>query len=728
MSTDALNDENNMFSDSSDVEVLEDMNVKRPYSEVENEPKANEKKVFLKSSVRRVGDDEPSVGSLFNIHVSKKDSNDDITSPRFDPALFDIKPYFPSTMCGKPNDSILFSFLTSVLQKSDDIFCTGKGSRKSVLTLLSNFFRVLIYHNPSDVIPAIYILLNRIYPDYENIEIGVGDHLILKSMSEAYSKSEQNIKSMLKRHEDLGIVAGLSSCTSQLLVKLPDNTISGILKQFRTISSITGKNSSNHKKDIIKKLLITAKKEEAKYIIRFLQQKLRIGIGINTIFQCVADAFYLTKVSTEGSEPVGDLRTNKSVELNDTLEEMEFAVRTAITLVPNIDKVVGHLLNGDDSTQLLENCKITPGIPVRPMLAKPVNTTDEIVQSVGGENVLFTCEYKYDGERVQLHLLNDRTIKLFSRNMENLCPKYPDVVANFTKCIKDDLKECIIDCEVVPMDNENKILSFQCLSTRKRKDVDINNISVKVCLYPFDILYLNGESLVTMPLSKRRELLHSSLNPQTGLLSFAKYKNVDSLEDIDDFLKMAVQESCEGLMIKTLDDKATYEPQARSNKWLKFKKDYITGMSDSVDLVPMGAFYGKGKRTNVYGSFLLAVYDPIQEIYQGVCKTGTGFNDQTLKELHDSLQNSVVNSKPPNYEVSDKMVPDVWFSPEKVWECKCADLSISPVYTAANRLTTNEKGIGLRFPRFLRVRDDKKPDDATTSDEIFDMYLKQFNK
>ncbi|EAN31294.1 DNA ligase I ATP-dependent (dnl1) family protein [Theileria parva strain Muguga] len=704
-----------------------------------------------KKALKKEFDDEPAVGSLFNIYIKKCDSNDDITSSRFDPALFDITPYFPSTMCGKPNNSILFSLVSSVLQKSDDIFCTGKGSRKSVLTLLANFYRVLIYYNPPDVIPVTYLLLNRICPEYENIEIGVGDSLIIKSMSEAYSKSEKNIKSndnnnvVLKKYEDLGLVAAASSCTSQLLFKLPENTISGVFNHFRSIAAVTGKNSNNHKKEIIKKLLITAKKVESKYIIRSLQQRLRIGIGLNTIFQCIADAFYLTRPGTVNpvkvgentgkalTKPIGDVRTEDTPPKY-TIEDMEFSVKTAITMLPNIEKVVGHLLDNDNSEQLVEHCKITPGIPVRPMLAKPVNDQAEILQALGGDNVTFTCEYKYDGERVQIHLLKDKSIKLFSRNMENLMEKYPDVVEHFKKSIKPDLEECIIDCEVVPVDDENKILSFQSLSTRKRKDVNPNNVSVRVCLFLFDILYLNGESLVTEPLSKRREHLYNCVNTVPGTVVFAENRNFQSIEHIDDFLKSALQGlrygaySCEGLMIKTLDDKATYEPQARSNKWIKYKKDYITGLADSVDLVPIGAFFGKGKRISVFGSYLLAVYDPMQEVYQALCKTGTGFTDQALKDLHDSLQKDITKTKPSFYDVSEKMEPDVWFLPKKVWECKAADLSLSPVYTAANRLNANEKGIGLRFPRFLRVREDKKPEEATTSDQIFDMYMNQFNK
>ncbi|GIX65152.1 DNA ligase 1 [Babesia caballi] len=692
------------------------------------------------SPLRSVEADEPAVGSLFNTNVKPSDKSGDIMSARFDPSLFDITPYVPTFPPPGHQDSLLFGFLAEILEQADNAFRSGLGSRKYVYTLLSNFFRVLIYHKPTDVIKAVYIMMNKISPEYEGEEIGVGDVMLVKAMAESYGKSEKIVKQMVSEHEDLGIVAGLSSCTSQTIVKMPDLTIASVLNQFRDIAAETGKNSVTRKKDIIKRMLICAKQKEAKYIIRCLQQKLRVGVSATTLFQSIADATYLTKAARDGKAAIGDIRTS-GIRQVDTIDEMEKAVKTATTHLPCMETVVGHLLDGDNCQELLEHCKIRPGIPVRPMLAKAVSKTAEILQAIGGEGVTFTCEYKYDGERVQLHLLRDRTIKLFSRNMENLCGKYPDVMESFRICVKPDVVDCILDCEVVAYDPENgKIMPFQQLSTRKRKGVTVKDISIPVCMYPFDVLYLNGESLVTKPLAERRRALEAAVHEKKNLLNFACRKDMNSLDEIDDFLRQAVSDSCEGLMIKSLHQDATYEPQKRTNNWLKFKKDYIEGMGDSVDLVPIAAFLGKGKRTSVYGSYLLAVYDPVQEVYQSVCKTGSGFNDQTLKDLYEDLQEHVVSHKLPTYEVSEKLEPDVWLNPVKVWECKAADLSISPIYTAAQDLTPSQKvsgdyvradcqqGIGLRFPRFIRMREDKDPTDATTSQQIYEMYESQFNK
>jgi DNA ligase-1 len=181
-------------------------------------------------------------------------------------------------------------------------------------------------------------------------------------------------------------------------------------------------------------------------------------------------------------------------------------------------------------------------------------------------------------------------------------------------------------------------------------------------------------------------------------------------------------------MVKTLAVDATYEPSKRSLNWLKVKKDYLAGMTDSCDLVPIGAYYGKGKRTGVYGAYLLACYNADEEVYESICKIGTGFNDEALQSLHASLSEKLIDGPRKYYRVpewAESSLPDVWFEACQVWEVLAADLSISPVHMAAAGLVDPAKGIALRFPRFLRVRDDKGVEDATNSEQIAQMYKDQ---
>lgn len=243
------------------------------------------------------------------------------------------------------------------------------------------------------------------------------------------------------------------------------------------------------------------------------------------------------------------------------------------------------------------------------------------------------------------------------------------------------------------------------------------DIKVKVKLFGFDLLYLNGEPLLHLDLANRRKLLQQSFVPVKDEYDFAKSKDCTASEEIQAFLDESVKEGCEGLMVKMLEgNDATYEPSRRSMNWLKLKKDYLTGTGDSLDLVVIGAYHGKGKRTNVYGAFLLACYDADSETYQAICKLGTGFSEENLDTHHKTLSALEIVTKKGYYDVGDAK-PDVYFEPKIVWEVLAADLSLSPVYTAAKGLV-DHRGISLRFPRYIRIRDDKDAEDATSPEQV----------
>ena len=320
------------------------------------------------------------------------------------------------------------------------------------------------------------------------------------------------------------------------------------------------------------------------------------------------------------------------------------------------------------------------------MLAKPTKSISEVLDRFEGKN--FTCEYKYDGERAQIHFVSfdatetfatsipaigttERGISnIFSRNSEDLSKKYPDILARLPNWIKPGTKSFVLDCETVAWDvSEKKVLPFQTLMTRKRKDVKEEDITVKVCVFAFDILYLDGEALVNRPFRERRDLMYNALQETDGEFAFAKYGNTDVLDEIQVLLEDSVKASCEGLMVKMLDGtESNYEPSRRSQNWLKVKKDYLSGVGDSLDLVVIGAYYGHGKRTSVFGAFLLACYNATTEKYETVCNIGTGFSEALLDELHEQLGSIVIDKPKPFYSHSqgNKDQPDVWLEPRYV--------------------------------------------------------------
>ena len=238
--------------------------------------------------------------------------------------------------------------------------------------------------------------------------------------------------------------------------------------------------------------------------------------------------------------------------------------------------------------KLRENCKLQPGVPLKPMLAKPTKAITEVLDRFEGQT--FTCEYKYDGERAQIHYVaKDSPVQykgatpaaaktsgggiaaIFSRNSEDLSKKYPDILAKLNTWVKPDTKSFVLDCETVAWDLvEKKVLPFQQLMTRKKKDVKVEDVKVKVCVFAFDLLFLNDEAVVERPLRERRELLHKAFSPVEGEFAFATSMNGQEIDEIQTFLDDSVKASCEGLMVKMLDGaESGYEPSKRSRNWLK---------------------------------------------------------------------------------------------------------------------------------------------------------------
>ncbi|PNY24697.1 DNA ligase [Tolypocladium capitatum] len=624
--------------------------------------------------------------------------------------------------------------------------------RLVIMDHCSLFLRQVMRLTPDDLLPTVLLMINKLAPDYAGIELGIGESLIMKAIGETTGRSLQVIKADQRVIGDLGLVALKSRSTQPTMFKPKPLTVRGVHQGLMSIATVSGNGAQGRKVDGIKKLLsasdsqVTGKVDitkdkggpsEAKYIIRFLEGKLRLGLAERTVLVSLAQAIVCHEADKKGKVPS-----------TTELENGESILKTVYSELPSYDAIIPAVIE-NGIMNLRDSCKLRPGVPLKPMLAKPTKAITEVLDRFEGQK--FTCEYKYDGERAQIHYVAkdapqelsqatagasreaaDGVASIFSRNSEDLSKKYPDILAKLHTWVKEDTKSFVLDCETVAWDvDEKKVLPFQQLMTRKKKDVKVEDVKVKVCVFAFDLLYLNGEPVVERSLRERRDLLHKSFTLVEGEFALATSMNGQELDEIQVFLDESVKASCEGLMVKMLDGtESGYEPSKRSRNWLKVKKDYLSGVGDSLDLVVLGAYYGKGKRTSVYGAFLLACYNPLTDTYETVCNIGTGFSEQVLEELHAQLSQIKIDRPKPFYSHSSggQHQPDIWLEPRYVWEVKTADLTLSPRYKAGSKEgvdPSGEKGISLRFPRFIKVRDDKKPDEATSSRQVAEMYRKQ---
>lgn len=612
-----------------------------------------------------------------------------------------------------PTESTDYSLLTSAFDEIESI-----SSRLKIINIAANTFLSILHSRPTDLPATVYLCINKLAPDYQNIELGLGESLIIKALAESTARSIHQVRADYKAHGDLGLIALKSRKTQATMVVPKPLSVTAVYTSLYEIATLSGKDSQSRKLTVIKRLLTASKGPQAKYIVRSLEGKLRIGLAEMSVLSALAHAFVAREqgLQTIALKPDPD----------PAFAAAEAVFRKAHSLLPNYETIINAAIAGGIDA-IPAACQLAPGTPLKPMLAKPTKSVADILDRFDNDSRLL-CEYKYDGERAQVHA-SQNGLAVYSRNMEDMSQRYPDIADSIAAFANNDTQSYVLDCEAVAWDRSlNRLLPFQVLATRKRKDVDAGDITVRICLFAFDILFLNGVSLIDRPLAERKRLLESHFTPVPGRFDFAKSLVSNNVDEIQTFLDQSVRDSCEGLMVKALDGPdSAYEPCKRSRNWLKLKKDYISGVGDSLDLVVLGADYGKGKRTSLYGAFLLAAYNPDSEQYETVCKIGTGFSDEDLKNIHTRLAPTEI-ARPKSYydhDTAPATQPDVWFEPTMVWEVRTADLSLSPVYRAG--IDELGKGVSLRFPRFIRVRDDKAVEQATSTEQVVEFYRRQGN-
>lgn len=569
------------------------------------------------------------------------------------------------------------------------------SSRLALTEHLENLFR----KTPNeDIDKVIYLLQGKIGSNMDLPEIGLAEKLVIKSLSFSSGFSAADIEKIYIKTGDLGQAAQqIFHNKKQITLFTEKITVDTVFSIFIKIAKLSGKGSQELKLKYMSNLLNNASPIGAKYIIKMIMGTLRLGIADFTVLDALALAYTNSK-------------SNRKL------------LEKAYNITNDIGKIAKTLLiEGLDG---IRKIKIEIFQPIRPMLAERLPSSEEIIKKF--ENGA-SAEYKLDGERIQIHFSfnnhsQEKKVEFFSRKLEKITSFYPDLI----ECIfNSKFKNGIIEGEVVAINNQTgEFLPFQELMHRRRK----YNIEKAVESYPvvinlFDILYLDDVDITGEPYSKRRKLLEDfaeSLDNET--IKTIPQRIVESVEDIEKFHSNAIEDGCEGLIIKGLS--SYYRAGAREFAWIKLKREYHTSFSDSVDLVIVGAVYGRGRRVGKYGTLLLSIYDPENDLYPSICKVGTGFSDAILEELFNQLESHKLLIK--HKKVITKLKMDVWFDPFIVIDVIGSEITLSPIHSAAFNIIKKDYGLALRFPKFTgKIRYDKGPHECTTTTEIIQMYKTQ---
>jgi DNA ligase-1 len=562
---------------------------------------------------------------------------------------------------------------------------------------MTDYLVNLLKNTPPEIIDkVVYLTQGKLYPDFSGIEIGVAEKLAIRAVARATGRSEKEIREDLEKTGDLGETTQkfLKGKLQAQLFHEP-LTVKMVFDTLDKMARATGSGSMEQKISYLAGLLANASPKEAKYIVRTVTGALRLGIADMTVLDALAIAYGGGKEAREALERAYNISSDLG--------------RVAKTVV-------------EKGLEGVKKFQVSIGEPVRPMLAERLGSPEEILEKLGGKCI---AEFKYDGERIQAHKKGNKVI-LFSRRLENITEQYPDAVELFRKHTK--AGDAIIEAEVVAIDPDTgEMRPFQELMHRRRKyGIQKAIEEYPVSLFMFDALYVDGRDLTLKPYPVRHKALERIIQPSERV-RVAEYLIVKKPEELEEFFEKAVESGCEGLMCKSINPDAVYQAGARGWLWIKYKRDYKSEMTDTVDLVVVGAFHGRGKRGGTYGALLLAAYDQDEDMFKTVTKCGTGFTDEDLAKLPKMMEKHKIPHKSPR--VNSTLEADVWFEPKVVIEVIGAEITLSPIHTCAMNTIRKGSGLAIRFPRFTgSFRLDKAAEDATTTKEIVEMYRSQLKK
>jgi len=543
---------------------------------------------------------------------------------------------------------------------------------------------------------VVYLTQGKLYPDFAGIEIGIAEKLAIRAVAKATGHSKKEIEENVKKTGDLG------ATTEKFLEKKTQRTffqeqltVHMVYSNLDKMAKAEGPGSIELKISLLAGLLANATPKEGKYVIRTITGSLRLGIADMTVLDALAVAFGGGKEARKYLERAYNISSDLG--------------RVAKTVV-------------EQGIETVKKFEVSLGEPIRPMQAERLSSPVEILEKLGGKCI---AEFKYDGERIQAHKKGDQ-VTLFSRRLENITDQYPDSCELLKNHVQTE--NAIVEAECVAVDsNTGEMRPFQELMHRRRKyGIREAMEEYPISLFMFDALYITGKDLTLEPYPIRRRNLESIIE-QSDHIKLADSIVTDNLDELEQFFEKAVESGCEGLICKSVAKDAVYQAGARGWLWIKYKRDYKSEMTDTVDLVVVGAFHGRGKRAGTYGALLLAAYNPDIDMFETVTKCGTGFTDEDLKRLPKMMKKHQIPHRHPR--VNSTLDADVWFEPAVVIETLGAEITLSPIHVCAMDAIRKGSGLAIRFPRFTgNYRLDKSAEDATSVKEIVEMYKSRLKK
>ena len=565
------------------------------------------------------------------------------------------------------------------------------NSRLEKTAILASFLKTL----PEAYIDqSILLLEGKVFPEWENKTLGLAGKLVLKAISRSTGYTEKEVMKQFEKKGDLGETAEeLTKMKKQQTLFSRPLELKEVFKTLQKIASLQGNGSQDEKLAELSSLLTSAKPLEAKFIVRTVIEDLRIGIATGTFKDAITYAFFTKGV-------LYDSKTNSllyETDENENIEELKDLVKRSFDLTADYTYIIKHLKAG----RSLKEIRLKPGSPCKAMLARKEKTFSEAFERTG---MPVRLEYKYDGFRLQIHKQGNK-IKLFTRRLEEVSSQFPDVVEAVKKHVK--AINCILDSEAVGYDPKTgKYQPFQHISKRIKRKYSINELAkeLPVEINIFDILYLEGNELLDKSLTERIDNLKKVVTEKEKQIVLAKGILIKTEEEAEKFYQESLDAGNEGVMIKDLS--APYQPGGRVSAWIKMKP-----IMEELDLVIVGAEWGNGKRSSWLTSFTLACRNDSGDFYE-LGKVGTGLKEEesedavSFPQLTKLLEPLIISKKDKEVRVQPKIVVMVAYE----------EIQKSPTYNS---------GYALRFPRVLRLRPDRMPEDIASYDDILDLYESQ---